>query len=99
MTNATDARDAVLLRLEHARSDYLTRARQAAWWLSAGGKRLVSVDDVRAVCPPPFEVDPRVMGAIFKKSQWEAIAMHNSTRRTCHARPIRRFKWVGGQSQ
>jgi len=41
--------------------------------------------------PPPESIDPRVMGAIFNRSDWEAVEFVNSHRRTCHKRPIRRF--------
>jgi hypothetical protein len=47
---------------------------------------------VRAICPPPDDVDPRVMGAVFKRSEWELIRHQRSTRSTCHNRPVGVFR-------
>jgi hypothetical protein len=84
----------VLPRFEAARADWLAQARAAAELL---GQKMacVTVDDVRKVCPPPPDVDPRVMGAIFKtgkRGPWIKVDGERSVRRTCHHRPIARFR-------
>jgi hypothetical protein len=47
---------------------------------------------VRAACPPPSAVDPRVMGAIFNTPEWQKVGYCNSKRRACHKRPISIFQ-------
>lgn len=87
-------RDDALDALEAARADYLARARHEAVLLWRAQGR-VTVDDVRAVCPPPPDIDPRVMGAIFCGAEWRAVGHRQSRRRTCHRRPIQVFVYVG----
>ena len=93
MTEATDKRDEALLHLERTRVEYLRRAREVAARLSNGGRRPVSVDDVRQSCPPPEGIDGRVMGAVFNTPEWMPCDYINSTRTECHGRPIRRFTY------
>ena len=87
----TDSRESALALLERTRKDYLAKARSVAAQIAYTTQQPVCVDDVRALCPPPPEIDPRVMGAIFNRSDWEAVEFVNSHRATCHKRPIRRF--------
>jgi hypothetical protein len=75
---------------EERRAEYLEAARHAAWMLFWRFQAPVTVDDVRHVCPPPEDIDPRVMGAVFVN--WIPVGWTNSRRRTCHGRPIRRFR-------
>lgn len=84
------ARDVALKRLEATRAAWLARARSAAVTLYRALQRPITVDDVRDACPPPEEIDPRAMGAIFMKD-WDCVGFRNSTRKECHARPIRSF--------
>jgi hypothetical protein len=86
-------RDILPLFEEHRR-DWLEHARTVAFRLGTTG-RAITVDDVRALVPPPAHVDPRVMGAIFRTSDWEPIGYVRSDRRTCHNRPIAQFKLKG----
>jgi hypothetical protein len=72
---------------EEYRAAWLERAREAARCLGADG-RVVTIDDVRAVCPPPEGDDPRVMGAVFRTKHWECLGYARSARTTCHNRPI-----------
>ena len=88
-------RDKVLTLLEKTRVNYIAKARQTAVQLSESGRILVTVNDVRALCPPPGDVDPRVMGSIFNTPEWEPAGFVNSDRTTCHARPIRQFRYIG----
>ena len=81
--------------LEETRREYLEQARQAARSIAIGGDGTCSVDEVREVCPPPVEVDGRVMGAIFNNAEWDHAGYERSNRVTCHKRPISRFKLAG----
>lgn len=83
----------VLPHLEERRADWLARARRVALELAKDG-RLITVDDVRQVCPPPPDADPRVMGAIFAGKDWECVDYFRSGRRACHNRPIGLFRRV-----
>lgn len=93
MTAATNARDEALALFEMYRAEFLARARNAALRLYRRVGRPITIDDVRAECPPPGDIDPRVMGAVF--SGWNAVGFTNSRRRTCHGRPIRLFEPAG----
>ena len=89
-------KEAAMSAIKEARSVYLALARKAAHQLamkSATGS--ITIDDVRATCPPPGNVDPRLMGAVFlEKGVWEPLGFENSKRSTCHRRPIQRFRLV-----
>lgn len=88
---AVSARDEALALLEKHRADYLAKARVVALELYRKSGKPVTVDMVRAVCPPPSGVDGRVMGAVFNRRDWIKMGTVNSHRRTCHARPISQF--------
>lgn len=81
----------VLPLFEVNRADWLQQAREVARNL---GERCgeVTIDDVRRLCPPPESIDPRVMGGVFKKSEWKLIRHQPSTRATCHHRLVAVFK-------
>ena len=81
-----------LALLEQHRTDYLAVAREAARWLLQE-RESITVNDVRAICPPPKEYDPRVMGALFRTKDFEPTGEFvRSNRNTCHNRPIQRFR-------
>lgn len=86
-----DLRDATLDMFEDYRPDFLAQARAIAKDICKE-RGTCTVDEVRKVCPPPKSVDPRVMGAIFRSTEFEKVSYENSGRRDCHARPIARFK-------
>ena len=78
--------------LEEHRPDYLALARDAARKLLET-RPSITINDVREVCPPPADIDPRVMGAVFRCSDFEATGEFVlSSRTTCHRRPIQRFR-------
>ena len=79
----------VLPRFEAMRSEWLEGARAVARRLGADGA--VTVNDVRRLCPLPPGIDPRVMGAVFNKSEWVCVGYKRSSRSTCHNRPIGTF--------
>lgn len=81
----------VLPLFNQKREDYLSLARRIAHMLYARLKRPITVDDVRAVAPPPPEFDGRVMGAIFLTREWENVGYEKSPRKTCHRRPVALF--------
>jgi hypothetical protein len=74
---------------ETTREDYLAEARLAAESL-ANRKGVITVNDVREVCPPPANIDPRVMGAIFMSKSWQKVGYMSSSR--AHMRPIAMFE-------
>lgn len=76
--------------LETHRPDYLAEARSAARRLLET-RPSITVNDVREVCPPPPDIDGRVMGAIFRHRDFEAVDNVRSDRSTCHHREIKRF--------
>lgn len=78
---------------KQVREDYLARARAAAMELSiACNHSGVSVDDVRAVCPPPPGISPKIMGAIFAGKIWVRYTPVHGARSISHGRTI--WKWV-----
>lgn len=78
----------VLPMFEEHRKEWLERARHTAIDI-ARRKGEVTIDDVRAECPPPDGVDPRVMGAVFHpRSNWTCIGYARSKRSDCHNRPV-----------
>lgn len=90
----TTSKQQALNLLEEVRREYLEGARTAAKQIAIEGNGTCSVDEVRDVCPPPKEIDGRVMGAVFNNSDWEHAGYERSNRVTCHKRPISRFRFV-----
>lgn len=82
---------AVLPLFETHRASFLEQARSAAVQI-AGRQGHVTVDDIREVCPPPPDVDGRVMGAILKQRDFELVGYKKSSRSTCHNRAIAIFR-------
>ena len=87
LSSKTDALDA----LERARADYIAAARRVASDLAPNIGDTITVDQVRAVLPPPDCIDGRVMGAILRKPTWEVKSYGGGARKTSHQRPIARF--------
>lgn len=87
----TQSRDEALDILEKARHKYIETARSVARMLHHTSGEPITVDDIRSVCPPPAEIDGRVMGAILREPEWVRIGYLNSARKTCHGRPISAF--------
>lgn len=77
--------------LERTRGEYLETARACARKLLKK-QTYVTVNDIRKACPPPEDVDPRVMGAIFAPSEFESLGAVRSDRTECHGRDIKRFR-------
>lgn len=86
-------RDEALDALEIARREYVAQARAAAFVVASKmPDGMITIDDVRAVCPPPDGIDPRVMGTILRAPDWRKIGYTNSRRGTCHKRPVAIFE-------
>lgn len=84
----------ILPIFEQHRAEWLERARAEARLIGTR-QREVTINDVRAVCPPPAGVDPRVMGAVFLRSEWELLRHQRSQRAACHNRPVGVFRLKG----
>jgi len=85
---------AVLPLYEATRAEWLAEARAVARKLGRGGT-LITIDDVRRVCPPPPEVDPRVCGAVFVRSEWQRLGYIAGSRAQSHCRPVALFRLRG----
>ena len=70
---------------------WLQKAREVARDM-ARRRGSVTIDEVREHCPPPDDVDPRIMGRVFMKSEFELIDHIESRRKVCHGRPIGIFR-------
>lgn len=73
-----------------ARNEWLEAARDVARQLGADGKE-TTIDMVRAKLPPPADVDPRVMGAVFTRKEWICTGYTKSFRQASHGRPVGKF--------
>ena len=91
MSEGQQQLDLVMERLEEVRAAYLEQARFAADQLYHSGKKEITINDVREVCPPPDSIDPRALGAVFKgkEGKWRVIRYEPSKR--AHMRPIAVF--------
>lgn len=79
---------------ERHRGEWLAEARTAAMKLGETHP-VVTINMVREICPPPSNVDPRVMGAVFPRKVWERLGYTVSTRKISHGRPIAQFRLRG----
>lgn len=94
-----ELRDRALDLLESRRANYVIRARAAAADIYARtGGQPISVDDIRAECPPPAEIDGRVMGSILRPREgWRFDGMVKSERGLNHGKWIAKFVRRGNQ--
>lgn len=85
----------VMRTFEETRGDWLAKARAAAEVLAAQ-RGEITIEDVRAVCPPPDEVDPRVMGAVLRTGRvFQKVGYRTSDRPESTGRQIAIFKLKG----
>lgn len=83
---------AVMETFEETRGDWLTQARAAAKKLLAI-HATITIEDVRAVCPPPDDIDPRVMGAVLRTGpDFVKVGYRTSERPESTGRQIAIFK-------
>lgn len=69
------------------RAKWLERARSLARQIAAA-QGWVTVDCIRSHLAPPQDGDPRIMGAILHRSEFECVRYIQSTRSESHKRPI-----------
>lgn len=83
-------RDAALDLFEVHRVDYLNLTRRVSMELASEGK-IITINDVRDVCPVPEGVNPKVLGAVFRSNKtWERVGYVASAR--AHSRPISQWR-------
>jgi hypothetical protein len=83
--SAATFEQSILPLFEEHRAAWLEEARSAAYKIGCTGGT-VTINDVRRVCPPPVDVDPRVMGGVFLRSTWRKVGYLSSSR--AHGRPV-----------
>lgn len=77
---------------ENTRGEYLARARSAAYKLLQT-REWVTSDDIWLICPPPADINKKVMGAVFNSPEFEGTGEYIRTKRkTSHGRAIQKFK-------
>ncbi len=74
--------------------NWVAQARIAARHIAVE-KGEVTINDVREVCPPPEDADPRILGAVFQKNEFVRVGFAVSDRRACHGRMIGVFRLKG----
>jgi len=88
-------RDAVLDDLEMRRRAYIERARRYAVE-HARRWGVVSINHVRAGCPPPADVPPAALGAVFReRNVWQVVSFCLAEHPAAHARVVRVYKLKG----
>jgi hypothetical protein len=75
---------------EEHRADFLAQARAIALELGRRGKP-VTINDVPERITVPPDLDPRVMGAVFRTGDWVNLGYTSSRRRVCPGRPVAQF--------
>lgn len=91
---AREARDAGIAKhyLTDPGRDYIARARLHAKAIIMR-KGWADINDIRESCgDPPQACAPTIMGAVFRSKDFECIGYFPNPRKTCHARPIARFR-------
>jgi len=86
----TETKEQALIILENTRSEFLQTARQIARTVYAI-KGHVTIDDIRERIEIPENIDGRVMGAVFNRSEWKSIGFTKTKIKTSHSRPISVF--------
>ena len=95
-----DLREEAVDLLEEKRHEWIALARKYAFnLLSRRGLHqsnpVVTSDDLWALCPPPSDINPKVMGAVFRKNAgFKPLGYVPSKRKQAHARPIREWTFA-----
>lgn len=93
-------REEALDLLEEKRHEWIKTARHFAFVLLRRREQyqsnpVVTSDDLWALCPPPSEINPKVMGAVFRKNAgFKPVGYVPSKRKQAHARPIREWTFA-----
>ena len=80
---------------EKTRLEFLQNCRWIAVRIAKEHGGYVNIDQVREQVTTPDNVDPRVYGAVFNRTDFEKTGYIQTTRKTSHARPIANFFWKG----
>lgn len=74
---------------EDVNADLVATLRKAARDLAKRNPAGITSDDIHEVCSIPANVDRRIMGAVFNKTEWEHAGWVASRRKVNHGRPVR----------
>lgn len=77
---------------EQTNAELVEKLRKAAKELAARMPDGITSDDIFDMVDIPSNVDRRIMGAVFNKTEWVHVGWQASRRRINHGRPIRRWK-------
>ena len=86
--------------LEKKRHEWIAEARSFAIQLlnirgNKNDEPIITSDDIWANCPPPSDINPKVMGAVFRKNAgFKPIGYIQSKRKEAHGRPIREWTFA-----
>ena len=85
-------RDEGLDRASQTSSDFLSHCRSLAYRHAISNGE-TSINDVRRGLEGiPHDVNPNVLGAVFKEKMWEAVGYTQAEHPNAHARTIRVYK-------
>lgn len=84
-------RDSQLSIFEQRDSDFLARCRALAVEI-AKRQGTVSINDIRANITLPAEMNPSVLGAVFKGKQFQACGYTEAIHPQAHARVVRVYQ-------
>tara|TARA_R100000458_G_C8030822_1_gene86385 strand:+ start:195 stop:506 length:312 start_codon:yes stop_codon:yes gene_type:complete len=93
-------REEALNLLEEKRHEWIAEARKFARQLlnmrsNQNPEPTVTSDDLWVFCPPPSDINPVVMGAVFRKNAgFKPLGFVQSKRKQCHGRPIREWTFA-----
>jgi hypothetical protein len=77
---------------QKANPEYVAKL-QATMQAFAADGREVTIDDAWDICPPPPNVDPRILGAAFyPKKLWLGVGHCKSRRKINHGRPVAKWR-------
>ncbi len=86
-------RDSQLALFEQRDADFLARCRTLAVEI-AKAQGTVSINDIRARISIPAEMNPSVLGAVFKGKKFKACGFTEATHPQAHARIVRIYQIV-----
>ena len=91
-------RDEALDTLKAKNAEYIQKARSSAFQLlknkqAKGDAEVVCADDIWEICPPPPEINPKVMGAVLSSKYFSPAGFTRTKRPQAHARPITLWTW------
>ncbi len=89
--NGRDLRDMTLDTFEFRDSEFLNQCRSVAKRI-AMERGQVSINDIRDRVKLPPNVNPSVLGAVFRNSQFKPIGYTEARHPSAHARAIRVYE-------